>query len=382
MSMPSGTSRNTTTTTTTTTIETRAQTIQIVDYSLLALVIVAVSARLYSRVRIIRKVFFDDVCILLATALLLALIAIHTVMVLRYSWGQHNNTVSASSLVKQVLFGQLCRILYPPTTTLIRLSVLVFVRRLSPHSWIYYTTILLIILNILYALIFTLLIIIECNPVHASFAYFCPSHTICLKGRMLALATLITSVALDIYTWMIPVILILRVQLLGWRKKLGAVVLLGIGLLACIAGAMRLPRIQDFFTKMYDYSWLGVPIGIWTVIEISIGILAASIPATAPLMIHLSRRFIPWGTPPRIIVIPDIEAVVADEECGKTPCTAEAAIEMRKYQSTEVLWSGGVEGVEWDGGGRERGGTINSFSGSREDGRTMTINSAVESSRD
>jgi hypothetical protein len=275
-----------------------------------------------------------------------------------FGFGQRSAGLPSAWIAKQALLGNISRCLYPPAATLIRISVIAFVRRLSPHSWIYYTTIILLIVNFLFTILSILSIVFQCAPVSASFQapLMRAVGTPCLNAQELALAVPLTSVGLDLCVWLLPVVLILRVQLLDWRRKAVAVGLLGMGLFACIAGAMRLPLINSS-NYMEDPSYSSTWMALWTSVEIAIGIITASVPALAPVIMHCARKatggrlpsFLPWGCPQSPSFVPDLEAQTAEQTERKIilcPVDAQIEVEMRKYQSTETLWKGSVDGVE------------------------------------
>jgi len=159
-----------------------------------------------------------------------------------YGFGHPTASLPAVTFEIQSFIGSIARLVYTPASSLIRISVLLFVRRLSVHSWIHYTTLVLIAANILYAVIPVFLLTFQCWPVSASFqSPIIRRSAKCLNGQMLGLAIPLASLLLDVVVWFVPVILVVRVRNLGWRKKMLSVALLGIGILACGASMMRLP---------------------------------------------------------------------------------------------------------------------------------------------
>lgn len=159
-----------------------------------------------------------------------------------YGFGYPTASLPLATLQIQAFLGSIARLVYTPASSLIRISVLLFVRKLSVHSWIHYTTMGLITANVMYAIIPVFILTFQCWPISASFqASMLRRSATCIDPRTLGLAIPLVSLLLDIVVWLVPVILVVRVRSLCWRKKLLAMVLLGMGVLACGASLMRLP---------------------------------------------------------------------------------------------------------------------------------------------
>lgn len=161
-------------------------------------------------------------------------------MVFDYHLGKSTATLAQTDIRTQALIGGIARILYLPATALIRVSVLLLTRRLSPYCWVRHSTTVLTICNVVFAILMVFLIIFTCNPVSASFQ---PPpmrrKAQCLNYYTIQRVVPAGSAVLDFLVWVLPVVLVVRVQFLGWKKKTIAVGLLGMGVIACIAGVMR-----------------------------------------------------------------------------------------------------------------------------------------------
>ena len=146
----------------------------------------------------------------------------------------------------QSLYGTIARILYAPACSLVRISVLLFVRRMSPHSWIYYTTLVLLACNIAFAITVPCVLIFQCSPIISAFqkvALRAPG-TVCINWRQVGLAIPLTSMLLDFIVWLIPVVMVLRMHFLTKRKKALVSILLGMGIVACFASIMRMWQLE------------------------------------------------------------------------------------------------------------------------------------------
>ncbi|KAI5840892.1 hypothetical protein BZA05DRAFT_466495 [Tricharina praecox] len=254
----------------------------VVDLSLLTLIVVVLVGRVFSRLKLQGKLSGDDVCILLSAFLVVALVVIHSLMVLNYHLDQPSESIPLVAGRSQALLDGITRTLYPVTSALTRVSVLILTRRLAPYSLIRRTAALLMICNVTFTIIITFLIIFTCIPVKASFSPGGSVHGRCLNFYLIQLSTPITSAVLDIFAWVLPVLLVVRVQFLGWRKKTAVACLLGMGGLACVAGLFR---VATLVKGGVDPSSTATSMAIWTTTELAIGIVSASAPALWPLLV-------------------------------------------------------------------------------------------------
>jgi hypothetical protein len=126
-----------------------------------------------------------------------------------------------------------------------------------------YATAILIFVNFAAALICALLLLFNCTPARSLFIFppLRPPGRKCV-GDDLAIekAVPIVNALLDFVVWLVPVAMMVNVKFLGWKQKLLQVMLLGLGLVACIPSVLRLPNI-DSMKK--DISWHGVVVSLW-----------------------------------------------------------------------------------------------------------------------
>lgn len=220
-----------------------------------------------------------------------------TIAMTFYGSGIHIWELDEESIEVQHWMGQFVRILYPPIVACVRISILLFMRRLSPSPSVHFFTLSLIILNGLVAIICICLLLFNCTPVIAFFIMPIdrPSNTICLVSELQTEEAIpILNACLDFVVWLVPAIMLARVHFLNWKKKVAHIALLGLGLLACIPSVLRIPLMPGMID---DITWKGIPLNIWTVAEVSIGIIAASVPALWPLVTRAVKKAgMSWGS--------------------------------------------------------------------------------------
>ncbi|KAF8243867.1 hypothetical protein K440DRAFT_520230, partial [Wilcoxina mikolae CBS 423.85] len=260
-----------------------------VDTTLLTITVLVLIGRFYSRFSILKRVGNDDWCILAAAVGMFATIALHLLMI-KYGGGRHVWDITMDQMSQQFTIGTVTRVLYLPTVACVRVSILLFMRRLSPHVAMQVGTAILIFVNIAVAVICACLLMFNCTPAR-SFWVFPPLRPPGRKcvGNDLAIekAVPIVNALLDFVVWLVPVTMMWNVRFLGWKQKVLQIMLLGLGLVACIPSVLRLPNI-DSMKK--DMSWHGVALSLWTDVEIGVAIMAASVPALYPLFVMFMRQ--------------------------------------------------------------------------------------------
>jgi hypothetical protein len=107
-------------------------------------------------------------------------------------------------------------------------------------------------------------------------------------------ATSSVNIALDVWILVLPITTLLKVQR-PKREKLALVAIFSLGAFSCIASIVRLHSIR-IYTESSDPFYDSVPINLWSMVEINMGILCASIPALKALFSKTQRGRTQNGT--------------------------------------------------------------------------------------
>jgi len=187
-----------------------------------------------------------------------------------------------------------CRRCYVVATCSVKLSVLLFYRRLSSsfHRGFFIATWIGIAYIVAYLVIFLVLLGFDCIPIHAYWLQMDPAwaqtHKFNCRDEHIALPiSAATSVLGDFYTTLIPYVLIVKLNL-PRRQKLALYSLFLLGFLVVAAGIVRTYFINYLINETYDNTWYLWKLWIWTFVELYISIIAASAPALKPFF----RRFL------------------------------------------------------------------------------------------
>ncbi|RMZ69388.1 integral membrane [Pyrenophora seminiperda CCB06] len=265
--------------------ETRGPALIIVNAIFITLVILTVSARLYTRIVIKRWFGIDDVFILLA---LLFTIGLTTVVLLangRYGWDRHVWDIPLSHIVPTYKIAMTAKIVFTAAATFTRLSLHCFFYRLisdSGKSWFKW----LVHVNVAYTIgifiSFTCIAIFFCNPIENYWVIGAPPDTCMDEAVWTLICGIINSVA-DLLTTITPMPLVFRLHM-PLSQRIAVAMLFGMGLIVTAAGIVRTWFIYRSLFNEYDQTWYAYPLWISAAVEIDLGVICASAPVLKPLL--------------------------------------------------------------------------------------------------
>ena len=253
-----------------------------------------VTARIYSRVFITKAPGADDLLISIAAGFGIALSVMIITQQKNWYIGRHIWDVPVSKFAGQRLNLFICEYLYLVATCSVKISILLFYRRLSVtfSKTFLVATWAGILYNVLYFLGFAIGLLLLFNPTDSYWLSFDPIWaTTHHYSRGDEAASLPTSGALsvfgDFYSTVLPLLLI-RFLDLPARQKAALYALFCLGFLVVAAGIIRTIILDRVVSKTYDVTWTLWENWIWTVVELHVAIWAASAPALKPFF----RRFL------------------------------------------------------------------------------------------
>lgn len=255
--------------------------------------ILVVGARLYARIFITKAVGFDDFLIVLGLAFSIALAVLIIVGYEVYFDGHHIWDIPLDKAPGHRLNVWICEMCYIAATCCIKISVLLFYRRLSVKFSRFFmiATWIGIIANLIYVVAFILVLLLLCRPVYAYWMSFdlawASTHQFTCGGEYIALPLSAgISVIMDFYTASLPMFLIWNLSL-PKRQKIGLYALFACGFLVVVAGIVRTILLNQLINYDYDFTWVLWEMWIWSDTELYVAIFAASAPALKPFF----RRF-------------------------------------------------------------------------------------------
>ncbi|KAH7378895.1 hypothetical protein BKA64DRAFT_585274 [Cadophora sp. MPI-SDFR-AT-0126] len=239
---------------------------------------ITVALRVYTRVMIIKNPSSEDLCINVAMAIEVRWINIHAEV--HYGLGRHVQAVSLKQTEGWLKSRYASIIIYNFGLLFTKLSILLQYLRICVSVPVRHAVYGVIAFVIAYSISSFFASIFTCTPV----AYFW-NPTIpggrCVDKWALYFANGGMSIVTDFAILVLPAIL-LKDLLLPMRQKVTLVAILALGGAACIASIVRL-QVLCVLSKSQDPTWDSQGASTWSIIELNIGIICASVSTLRPL---------------------------------------------------------------------------------------------------
>ncbi|KAF2477036.1 uncharacterized protein BDR25DRAFT_192035, partial [Lindgomyces ingoldianus] len=260
-----------------------------IDLSLMILALITVLGRVYIRVFVLHVFRLDDYLIVAAMvcSILSCCFFLHVVQL---GMGKHIFAISPENIMPLLMWIFIVAILIPSAICFVKLSIVFFLlpltQRGTPYRRFHWGIIVFLIVFMLFTL-FSL--VFGCVPIAANwnFALRRPpmgtGHARCLSlttYRNIALFNSITNILTDIILALMPIPLIWTLQV-NKRTKASLIFILSLGFFACAAGIIKTPLLYHFFDDFDstgNRSWYYA----WQIIEMNVGIIAATLPSLKP----------------------------------------------------------------------------------------------------
>ncbi|RMZ77903.1 hypothetical protein DV738_g4147, partial [Chaetothyriales sp. CBS 135597] len=276
--------------------ETHGPGLVIICILMASLGVVVVSIRLYSRAFITRALGIDDALIVVASAFAIALSVLNALASSKWMTDRHVWDIPRSTFVGHRINVWASLFCMTMGLSLTKISILLFFRRLSVSfsrgfliaAWVG------IVYNILYIIGIVLASCLICRPLSAFWLEFDPRvghkyHEKCRGERILEPLTAVFSSIGDVYTTLLPMIQISRLDLPTAQKR-ALYLLFSLGWLVVVTGIVRIIYLFRLLTVTYDFTWTLWEMWIQTQVEMWMAVCVASAPALKPLAKKLATR--------------------------------------------------------------------------------------------
>ncbi|KAI4599707.1 hypothetical protein KJ359_001443 [Pestalotiopsis sp. 9143b] len=174
-------------------------------------------------------------------------------------------------------------ILYAEGLAIGKISILLFYLRVFPQQNFRYMVFVMIALNAMYAVGFGLAVILQCTPVDGAWRSWDGEYKArCFNVNYLGWSGAGANIFFDFTTLILPLPVLAQLTM-GWRKKIQVFSMFAVGFLVTLVSILRLKSMIQFGSTTnvtQDY----VEVGYWSMIEVSIGIVCACMPACRALI--------------------------------------------------------------------------------------------------
>ncbi|KGO67090.1 hypothetical protein PITC_019960 [Penicillium italicum] len=192
--------------------------------------------------------------------------------------GKHRETLSLEQVVafaKLLYFSQIFYVLGPPT---VKLALLFLYRRIFQHSNLIRLIDGMIVLISVWVTVMAFLAIFNCKPISA----FWTADGTCLDFKNLAIGYVSVNIATDFVVCLMPIPKVWNLQI-PKPQKIALSLIFSLGLFDCTAAVGRL-RLAMLVIGQYDITWLYSNGYMWSIIEISTGIICTCLPTMRVLL--------------------------------------------------------------------------------------------------
>ncbi|KAH7391741.1 hypothetical protein BKA66DRAFT_25531 [Pyrenochaeta sp. MPI-SDFR-AT-0127] len=250
-----------------------------------ALALIVVFMRLYTRVRIAKKLSHEDVVILLAMTFSIAC-AVCQCFQVHHGMGRHIQALTFDQISGQLkaLFASI--ICYSFGITMTKVSIVLQYLRIAIEKPIRRTCWGLLCFTIADGVVVLITGIFQCFPIAKFWNPRLPG--VCVNTAALYYANSGFNIIQDLALVVLP-FFILRKLILPKREKFTLMLILGLGGIAAIASICRIQALYILDTTS-DITWDSNGAATWSSIEMNVGIFCASLPTLRPLVMKYWPR--------------------------------------------------------------------------------------------
>ncbi|KAK8223251.1 hypothetical protein HDK64DRAFT_275669 [Phyllosticta capitalensis] len=263
----------------------RVDAIKIVPWVFTAVASVVVCLRVYTRAWVVRNFWWDDVVIIVAMVLAFGMPVLWTIEI-PYGLGRHLLDIPQKDW--PVHWKILWIVLFPYYSSLglIKISVLLQCLRIFSIPRFRIACYLLLLMVAIWTAWTIASAIITCNPVAYTWDKSISGGT-CKNQSPIVYTNAAVNIFTDFATIILPMPVLNKLNL-GRRQKWLLMGIFAVGIFASITSILRLQSLANI--DQFDVTFAIVPVCLWSIVEIDVGLVCACLPAIRPLMNRMSNR--------------------------------------------------------------------------------------------
>ncbi|TDZ67526.1 hypothetical protein CTRI78_v002834 [Colletotrichum trifolii] len=254
-------------------------------FTLLATIVVL--ARTFVRAILIRKPGFDDSTMIIA--MLFSIAYLVEVFVGKANHiGFPSATLSNENMISLLKNTLAIQITYYVCVSTIKISILCMYLRFAVTRSFHVLCISTIVFHILFFIVCIVVTLSQCQPLHRMWDLTQTAREDCINTTAFFYFTSGFNIVTDIWILVLPIKTLMGI-LRPRKEKIALVIIFGAGALATITSIIRLHTIYTY-TLAEDLFKESILVNVWSVLEINIGIICASVPALKPLFTPRALR--------------------------------------------------------------------------------------------
>ncbi|KAL8706502.1 MAG: hypothetical protein Q9201_000434 [Fulgogasparrea decipioides] len=284
---------------------------------------VAICARIYTKLRIVRNFLSEDYFSIAGYLFFLVYLG------LAITIGKNSGGVQHKAYLSMVE-----TVIYNPTIIFVKISILLqYITLFVAHrrNLFHYACHVLIWVNVLFYTIMTFSYVFECKPRRKLWIPHTPGH--CRNEHARGLFSGSINVVSDFLILILPLPILLRLQMPS-GKKLRLLLVFGVGLAACVASIVRLVyTVQinpDIDSKEYQLQINKE--GLCAMAEIAIGIIVGCMPHVHKSFLHFSAEIASFSA---FKLFSSSTGSLSWRRLFSRPSTSEAGIPQKRFGSDD-----------------------------------------------
>ncbi|KAJ4295015.1 hypothetical protein N0V90_007023 [Kalmusia sp. IMI 367209] len=215
---------------------------------------------------------YDDWSVLATTIISLPSAIVTVYGTVKHGLGQDIWALQPREITEMLKYFYVMAALYFTQTALLKLCLIFFYIRVFPSGRVQRLLWGTVIFVVLWGTTFVLASILQCQPIHYFWQHWDGLHQgHCVNINAITNSHAAISIALDFWILGIPLWQIWGLKM-HWKKKLGVVLMFGVGTFVTVVSILRLRALVNFAASS-NASWEFYDVSVWSTIEICVGIM-------------------------------------------------------------------------------------------------------------
>ncbi|KAH6646252.1 hypothetical protein BKA67DRAFT_583665 [Truncatella angustata] len=262
----------------------RSASVLAVAVTFLVLTWIMVPLRIYVRTVVTNSFGRDDALLILTQALFTVYLSAQL-----GGWyhgtGRHRTDLTPENNTSALKFWFICEVFYVLTATFLKVTVGIFLIRLSVVKYHIWFLRILMVASVVLGTAYLFVVLFQCRPISTFWEEAPGTAGKCLENNPVAITTYVASVMNCLADWAFGILPMFIVWSLNMKKRSRIIVMciLGFAAIGSTATIVRLFYIPDMLNGQ-DFLWATTNFAIWSTVEPGVGIIATSIATLRPVL--------------------------------------------------------------------------------------------------
>ncbi|THZ03651.1 hypothetical protein D6C95_03654 [Aureobasidium pullulans] len=252
------------------------------DIICMIIVCTVVAMRMYTRIHLLKNLWWDDWCTLFALACWIGETGLFQ-YACKFGAGKHVYDISVADLYPNLLRGWVvCAVMYSITMLFSKMSILLLYRRLFPIVNFAKRWWAVVAFTVAYSVGGMLASLFQCRPMESAWTLDVPSDY-CISTEKFYTANAALNVVSDIMILILPVPIVWGLNT-DTRKKVILTGLFSMGSISCLVSILRMRSIIVLYKSGFDdLTWGLVEVVLWSQAELTAAMICTCTPCLRPL---------------------------------------------------------------------------------------------------